>query len=143
MSDKQILATGLEIGESPRWHGDRLWVCNWGAQEILTLDLDGRRDVVTRVPTTIPFCIDWTPDGRLLIVSGPEAVVLRREPDGSLVTHADLSAVSDGTWNELVVDGRGNAYVNGVGFDLMGGGAFAPTASSSRTAWPSPRTTRR
>jgi sugar lactone lactonase YvrE len=126
MSDKQILATRLEIGESPRWHDDRLWVCNWGAQEILTIDLDGRREVVTRVPTTIPFCIDWTPDGLLLIVSGPEALVLRQEPNGSLVTHADLRAVSDGTWNEIVVDGRGNAYANGVGFDLIGGGAFAP-----------------
>src|SRR5262249_25139167 len=28
--------------------------------------------------------------------------------------------------NELVVDGRGNAYVNGGGFDLMAGEAFAP-----------------
>jgi sugar lactone lactonase YvrE len=126
VSEPRILATGLQIGESPRWHDERLWVCNWGAQEIWTLDLDGRREVVTRVPTTIPFCIDWTPCGRLLIVSGPEALVLRHEPDGSLVTHADLAAVSDGTWNEIVVDRRGNAYVNGAGFDLMDGGAFAP-----------------
>ena len=28
--------------------------------------------------------------------------------------------------NEIVVDARGNAYVNGAGFDLMGGGKFAP-----------------
>jgi sugar lactone lactonase YvrE len=37
---------------------------------------------------------------------------LRREPDGSLVTHADLRGL-DRAFNELVVDGRGNAYVNG------------------------------
>ena len=30
------------------------------------------------------------------------------------MTHADLGGLSDKTWNEIVVDGRGNAYVNGV-----------------------------
>jgi sugar lactone lactonase YvrE len=106
------LLTGLAFGESPRWHQDRLWLSNWGTQEIVTVDLAGNRQVVARVPTTIPFSIDWLPDGRLLVVSGPEALLLRREPDGSLVTHADLSGL-DRVFNELVVDGRGNAYVNG------------------------------
>jgi len=118
--------TGLAVGESPRWHEGRLWLSNWGAQEVLAVDADGNGEVVTRVPTTIPFCIDWLPDGRLLIVSGPEGLVLRMEPGGSLVTHADLTGLSDKSWNEIVVDGRGNAYVNGVGFDLMAGEAFAP-----------------
>jgi sugar lactone lactonase YvrE len=106
------LLTGLAFGESPRWHQDRLWLSNWGTQEIVTVDLAGNSQVVARVPTTIPFSIDWLPDGRLLVVSGPEALLLRREPDGSLVTHADLSGL-DRVFNELVVDGRGNAYVNG------------------------------
>jgi sugar lactone lactonase YvrE len=124
-SDIQVLMTGLAFGESPRWHDDRLWFCNWGAQEIIAVDRDGDSEVVAPVPTTIPFCIDWLPDGRLLIVSGPERVLLRREPDGSLVTHVDLSGLSAPGWNEIVVDGRGNAYVNGAGFDLMAGEAPA------------------
>jgi len=67
------------------------------------------------------------PDGRLLVVSAREGRLLRREPDGSLVTHADLSGLSDPpAGNELVVDGRGNAYINGGGFDLMAGEEFAP-----------------
>jgi len=50
-----------------------------------------------------------------------------REPDGALVTHADLSGLAEKghPWNEIVVDGRGNAYINNVGFEFPGGD-FAP-----------------
>ena len=109
----RTLLTGLAMGESPRWHENRLWFSDWGAQEIVTVDLDGKRDVPVRTPFGLPFCIDWLHDGRLLIVSGREGLLLRREPDGSLAKHADLGGISDGVWNEIVVDGRGNAYING------------------------------
>ena len=90
MLQPRVLATDLIIGESARWHDGRLWLSNWGAQEILTFDQEGHREVVTRVPTTIPFSIDWLPNGQLLVVAGPEQRLLRQEPDGSLVDHADL-----------------------------------------------------
>ncbi len=109
----QTLMTGLAMGESPRWHQDRLWFSDWGAQEIVAVDPNGNNDVALRVPFGLPFCIDWLPDGRLLIVSGREAILLRMESDGSLVTHADLRGLSDKAWNEIVVDGRGNIYING------------------------------
>jgi sugar lactone lactonase YvrE len=107
-----ILLTGLAIGESPRWHDGRLWLCNWCTGEILTVDPSGERQVVTQVPTTFPYSIDWLPDGRLLVVSGRERLLLRQEPDGTLVTHADLTGLAE-ICNEIVVDGRGNAYVDG------------------------------
>lgn len=111
-TEPRILLTGLAIGESPRWHEGRLWFCNWGTQEIVSVDLEGNSEVMARVPTTLPFSIDWLPDGRMVVVSGPEARLLRLEADGELVTHADLSALAD-VFNEIVVDSRGNAYVNG------------------------------
>lgn len=106
-----ILLTGLAIGESPRWHDGRLWLCNWCTGEIVTVAADGHREVVAHVPTTFPYSIDWLPDERLLVVSGRESLLLRQEPDGTLVTHADLTGLAD-CCNEIVVDGRGNAYVN-------------------------------
>jgi sugar lactone lactonase YvrE len=125
--ETQVLLTGLAVGESARWHDGRLWFANWGAQEIVAVDLEGHSEVMVRVPTTgIPFSIDWLPDGRLLIVSGPEGKLLVQEPDAALTTYADLGGLTEHSWNEIVVDGRGNAYVNSINFDFMGGGEFAP-----------------
>ena len=107
------LLGGIAMGESPRWHDNRLWLSDWGAREILAVDAGGRSEIMLRTPFELPFCIDWLPDGRLLIVAGRENRLVRWEPDGSLVTHADLRGVSDGAWNEIVIDGHGNAYVNG------------------------------
>ena len=120
----QTLLTGLVMGESPRWHDDRLWFSDWGAQEVVAVDLEGKSEVIVRVPS-MPFSIDWLPDGRLLVVSARDRLLLRREPDGELQTHADLHDLSDCPWNEIVVDGRGNAYLNNIGFDFPGG-EFAP-----------------
>ncbi len=125
MSEPQTLMDGIAFGESPRWHEDRLWFSDWGTQEIVAVDLHGNSEVMVRAATTAPFCIDWLPDGRLLVVSGPEARLLRREPDGSLVDHADLGGISGHPWNDIVVDGRGNAYVGNIGFDFPAG-EFAP-----------------
>jgi sugar lactone lactonase YvrE len=117
VSELQTLMTGIAFGESPRWHDDRLWFSDWGAQEIIAVDLEGESEVIVRVPS-FPFCIDFLPDGRLLIVSASDRLLLRREPDGPLVTHADLSTLSEHPWNDIVVDGRGNAYIGNIGFDF-------------------------
>ena len=126
MPELKTLMTGISFGEQPRWHENRLWFSDWGAREVIAVDLDGNSEVILRAPS-FPCCVDWLPDGRLLLVSARDGLLLRREPDGTLVTHGDLTRVSKpATGNELVVDGRGNAYVNGGGFDLMAGEPFAP-----------------
>jgi sugar lactone lactonase YvrE len=120
------LTTGLGYGESPRWHDGRLWLCNWGTGEVLAVDPAGNTQVMATLPaTTIPFSIDWLPDGRLLVISGPDARLLVQRPDGGLDTYADLKHLAAG-FNELVVDGHGNAYVNGGDYNPMHDAEFTP-----------------
>ena len=120
MPEPQTLMTGLAFGESPRWHDDRLWFSDMGAQEVVAVDLEGSSEVIARVPA-MPMGTGWLPDGRLLIVSSRDGRLLRREPDGSLVTHADLTSLAEHPWSDMVVDGRGNAYIGNLGFDFPAG----------------------
>jgi sugar lactone lactonase YvrE len=122
MSSARPLLGDLVIGESPRWHDNRLWFANWGTQEIVAVDLDGNAEVVGKGPPGLGWSIDWLPDGRLLVTGQG---LVRMEPDGSMVEHADLSGLGVDGFNEIVVDGRGNIYVNG-GVDFDPGEGNAP-----------------
>jgi sugar lactone lactonase YvrE len=130
-ADARVLMEGIGLGESPRWHEGRLWFSDWVAHRILALDADGEHEVIAEVDA-FPFSIDWLPDGRLLATAGNR--LLRLEPGTEPQTHAELSELTEFGWNELVVDERGNTYVNASGFDLMEGGEFAPGKIALLTA---------
>src|SRR5215471_18725958 len=91
MPEIQTLLTGLAFGESPRWHDERLWVADWGKQEILAVDLEGRREVIVKVSfPSFPLCFDWLPDGALLLISSRDGLLLRLESGGALLTPCRL-----------------------------------------------------
>lgn len=118
----KVVVDGLAYGESARWHEGRLWLANWGTGEVLAIDGDGAREVIATVPPdTIPFSLDWTPDGTLLVIAG---TTLFQPQGGELVAAADLSGIAD-LFNEIVVDGRGNTFVNGGWFDFARPGVVA------------------
>jgi sugar lactone lactonase YvrE len=112
---------GLAYLECPRWHDGRIWFADFYTYRVYSAAEDGS-DLRTEaeVPQQ-PSGIGWLPDGRLLVVSMRDARILRREPDGTLVTHADLAGHVAGYPNDMVVDARGRAFVGEFGFDLMGG----------------------
>jgi sugar lactone lactonase YvrE len=113
--EPRVLLDGLAMPESPRWRNGRLWFSNWGADQIVAVGLDGTGQVVDRGPAGLGWAVNWLRDGRMLI-TGNE--LLRVEPDGSRVRHADLSRISTYGWSEITVDGRGNVYVNTINFDF-------------------------
>jgi sugar lactone lactonase YvrE len=114
MGDVYVVEERLGFPESTRWRDGRVWLCNWGSGEVLAVTPDGKRQVMARLaPETLPFSIDWLPDGRLLIIDGPRRQLLRQEADGTLDVVADLSGFGPAPFNELLVDDAGNAYVNG------------------------------
>src|SRR3954447_18988784 len=121
----RVLLDGLAFVESARWHDGRLWFAHWSVGEVIATDLDGHSEVMAPGRQALGWSIDWLPDGRLLITGES---LLRQEPDGSLVPHADLGGVARHNWNEIVVDRqRGNLYVNGADTaNLLGASQFPP-----------------
>lgn len=119
----RVLLEGIAFPESPRWHDGRLWFSDWLAHQVIAVDQSGEAEVIAEVDA-FPFSIDWLPDGPLMVTAGRE--VLRMDGDRALTQHADLSGLTDFGLNEIVIHERGFTYVNGAGFDLMGGGEPAP-----------------
>jgi sugar lactone lactonase YvrE len=120
-----IVATGLAFGEGPRWHDGALWWSDMHGGEVSRL-ANGEIKKVCDVPGR-PSGLGWLPDGRMLVVSMTDRRLLRLEPDGALVAHADLSALAPRRCNDLTVDRLGRAYVGNFGFELDGAEEPRPT----------------
>ncbi|WP_395728098.1 SMP-30/gluconolactonase/LRE family protein [Nakamurella sp.] len=113
--------------EGPRWHEGRLWFSDFYTNRVMSVLEDGADlRLEAKVPGQ-PSGLGWLPDGSLLIASQHDRLVVRREPDGTLVTHADVSDLITHHVNDMVVDDRGRAYVGSFGFDLMGGDSVTST----------------
>ena len=120
-----VLCSGLGLVESPRWHDGRLWFSDWIAGEIIAVDDEGESEVVVS-HSSLPLCFDFLPDGRPLLVSNQAMALLAVEDDGTLVSYADLSGLSRFAFNDIVVDGRGYAYVNSGNFEFTAGPPEGP-----------------
>ncbi len=121
---------GIDFGEGPRWHDGRLWFSDFYQQTISSVEIHadgtGTRHVELEYDGR-PSGLGWLPDGRLLFVSMLDRKVMRREADGSVVEHADLSDVAGGHCNDMVVSSTGIAYVGNFGFDFEAGDAVKTT----------------
>lgn len=98
----EMFASGIQMGESPRWHDGKFWMCDWMAGEVLAFQENGDREVKARIDG-LPFSIDWLRDGRLVATT----------PNG-LVAGPDLEpyGAPGMSFNEIVVDAAGRAWVD-------------------------------
>lgn len=116
----ETVADGLAFAEGPRWHNGKLYFSDFYRHVVNAVGPGGELEVIAEVPQQSSG-LGWLPDGRLLIVSMLDRKLLRQEPNGSLVEHADLSSVATWHCNDMVVDAVGRAYVGNFGFDLHSG----------------------
>jgi sugar lactone lactonase YvrE len=123
----RTVLSDMSFLECPRWHDGRIWVVDFYTHRVLSATADGSDVKVEATVPGQPSGLGWLPDGRMLVVSMRDATLLRREPDGELVVHADLGPHVGGHPNDMVVDADGRAYVGNFGFDLMSGAAIEPT----------------
>jgi len=114
------LIGGLSFAEGPRWHEGRLYFSDMYAHRVVAVGMNGAAETVAQVPGQ-PSGLGFLPDGRMLIASMMDRRILRREHDGRLAVHADLSGLANWHVNDMLVDGDGRAWVGNFGFDLHGG----------------------
>jgi sugar lactone lactonase YvrE len=115
-----VLCSGFGLVESPRWHDGRLWFSDWTGGRIVAVDEAGATEVIVE-HRSLPMCFDFLPDGRMVLVSNQENALLTLEDDGTLTAYADLAPLSSYGCNDIVVDGRGFAFVNSGNFDFASG----------------------
>jgi sugar lactone lactonase YvrE len=120
MPEFTTLISGLSFTECPRWRDGRLYVSDFYTHRVLAVTMDGTAETLAHVLQQ-PAGLGFLSDGRMLIVSMRDRKVLRREVDGSLVEHADLSGLAPWHLNDMLVNHDGRAWVGNFGFDLMGG----------------------
>jgi len=113
-----VIVDGLTFPEGPRWHDGRLWFSDIHVAEVISMNADGSDRRVECTVVGYPSGLGWDRRGRLLIASVMDRRLLRRQADGSLSEVADLSGVARHMINDMVVDGRGNAYIGDIGFEL-------------------------
>ena len=117
MTALETLVDGLDFGEGPRWHEDRLWYSDFFQGAVFAVDADGKRERICSVPGQ-PSGLGWLPDGRMLVVSMKDERVYRLE-HGKLELHASITHLATHC-NDMVVAADGTAYVGHFGFRFYG-----------------------
>jgi sugar lactone lactonase YvrE len=125
-SGVRTLLDGLYFGEGPRWHDDALFFSDMHAHRVVRTDLTGPATTVVEITHDEPSGLGWLPDGRLLVVAMETQKLLRIEPDGAVVEHADLAPLARGSINDMIVRADGTAYIGDMGMRIHEGGERRP-----------------
>jgi sugar lactone lactonase YvrE len=118
--DVELVVDGLGFPDAPRWHHGELWVSDIMTKQVLKVAADGTLSVFADVARGANG-IGFMPDDTVLLVSMEDCRLLRYA--GTTCTASvDLSDVTSGYVNDLVVDGFGRAYASDTGGRRLGDG---------------------
>lgn len=112
-----VLADGLVYPESPRWDNGALLVSDVHAFRVVRVHTDGTWETVHEVPGR-PAGLGRLPDGRLLVATALDRTLLAGFDDGPLAVHAELTGLTTGLLNDMIVDPGGRAWVGDTGHAL-------------------------
>ncbi|SKC09846.1 SMP-30/gluconolactonase/LRE family protein [Sphingopyxis flava] len=110
MTSPRLFFDDLVFPEGIRWREDGLWVADQHAHKVWRIGSDGKGEVIC-VLDDMPSGLGFTPDGSVLVAEMRTQKIHRIAPDGTMTLHADLAVLRPGWINDMVVDGRGRAYV--------------------------------
>ena len=128
------LSGGYSWPEIPRWYDGAFYFSDMYNHRVLRLDGSGQPTIVVDASSRTPLHpgpgipekeivlggMGWLPDGRLIVNSMNERVVLVWD-GSSLELYADLRELATSSINDMVVDTDGRAYITQLGFDLFVG----------------------
>ena len=116
----ELLVDGLHFPEGPRWRtgGDSgtgtLWFSDILACKVMKVDRAGHLETVVDVPE-MASGLGWSADGTLHVVSVGDGKLMAVREGGTLVPAADMHALVGLMCNDMVMDGKGRAYIGSVG----------------------------
>ena len=111
------IVTNGRYFESPRWHRERLWFVDSLTRSLLCVGEDGGTPETICTIDGIPSGLGFLPNGSPVIVSMFDRRLVRVE-GSEPVLHADLSKISAGTLDDMIIDAAGRIYVGDLGIDL-------------------------
>jgi sugar lactone lactonase YvrE len=109
----EILLTGLEFPEGPRWRNGKLYFSDAAAGKVITVDEKGNSETILQIQD-MTSGLGFLNDGRLLVVSMQNRHLMRLDPDG-LKIHADLSSLTEYNCNDCVTDDKERTYIGNWG----------------------------
>lgn len=102
--------------ESPRWHQGSLWCVDALARTLLRFSEDGAAQVISTFEG-IPSGLGFLPTGEAVVVSMFDRRLFRVDGERT-VLYSDLSNMSAGTLDDMIIDSSGRTYVGDLGIDL-------------------------
>jgi sugar lactone lactonase YvrE len=112
--NSKLLVENLVFPECPRWRNDRLWFSNIFADQVISIDVNGKIDTILNIPA---IGIGWLPDDSFIFIerNNSNQKILQYK-NGKTTTYCDnINCLSDFMFNDLVVDSKGFAYTGNTG----------------------------